>query len=92
MNFISGMERDQIQLELKYCERCGGLFLRPRADEKVYCEECTAHLVAIPHRAKPPVHKMRGARMATAPKPGRRDLQGAEQVHSMKAVALQVRI
>ncbi len=92
MNFISGMEIDQIQLELKYCERCGGLFLRPRADEKVYCEECTAHLEAIPHRAEPPTHKSRGARLATAPKSGRRDLRGVAQIHYMEAVAGEVHV
>jgi hypothetical protein len=29
-----------IQLELKYCERCGGLFLRRRGVGEVYCEGC----------------------------------------------------
>jgi ribosomal protein S27AE len=92
MNFISGMESDQIQLELKYCERCGGLFLRPRADEKVHCEECTAHLAAIPHLAEPSLPKTRGARLTTGPKRPKRDLQGTAQIHSLEAVSLEVHV
>lgn len=29
-----------IQMELKYCERCGGLWLRPRASDLVFCGAC----------------------------------------------------
>jgi Zn-finger nucleic acid-binding protein len=29
-----------IQLELKYCERCGGLWLRPLGADQVYCPPC----------------------------------------------------
>lgn len=29
-----------IQLELKYCERCGGLWLRPKESELVLCPAC----------------------------------------------------
>ena len=28
------------KLELKYCERCGGLWLRPQGGEAVYCSTC----------------------------------------------------
>lgn len=28
------------QLELKYCERCGGLWLRERGSQEVYCASC----------------------------------------------------
>jgi hypothetical protein len=30
-----------IQLELKYCERCGGLGLRPQGSDLVFCAACT---------------------------------------------------
>ena len=30
------------KLELKYCERCGGLWLRPQGGEAVYCNTCAA--------------------------------------------------
>jgi hypothetical protein len=29
-----------IQLELKYCERCGGLWLRVKGDPETYCAAC----------------------------------------------------
>lgn len=34
-----------IHFELKYCERCGGLWLRRRDAAAVYCSPC-AHLMA----------------------------------------------
>jgi len=30
MDFIGTIEGSEIQVELKYCERCGGLWLRPQ--------------------------------------------------------------
>jgi Zn-finger nucleic acid-binding protein len=33
-----------IRLELKYCERCGGLWLRERGTGKVYCAACTSEV------------------------------------------------
>ncbi len=29
-----------IGFDLKYCERCGGLWLRPRGDTSAYCPSC----------------------------------------------------
>ena len=36
------------RLELKYCERCGGLWLRQRGTGKVYCATCAAELPHFP--------------------------------------------
>jgi ribosomal protein L37AE/L43A len=33
-----------IQLELKYCERCGGLFLRRQGLGEVYCSNCNEQI------------------------------------------------
>lgn len=33
-----------IRLELKYCERCGGLWLRERGTGRVYCAVCTSEI------------------------------------------------
>jgi len=30
----------EIQMELKYCERCGGLWLRLKGSQLVYCPSC----------------------------------------------------
>jgi hypothetical protein len=43
MNFIGQIESALIQRELKYCERCGGLFLRSSSSETSYCIRCQAH-------------------------------------------------
>jgi hypothetical protein len=34
-----------IHLELKYCERCGGLFLRRQALGEIYCGGCAEQMV-----------------------------------------------
>ena len=52
MNFIDGMEGPEIQVELKYCERCGGLWLRPQGTHGVYCAGCHACLAAVPTRTE----------------------------------------
>ena len=36
------------QFELKYCERCGVLWVRPVGDEKVYCAECSRKVDELP--------------------------------------------
>lgn len=36
-----------IQLELKYCERCGGLWLRPRGSELVFCGACARAMAGL---------------------------------------------
>jgi Zn-finger nucleic acid-binding protein len=42
--------RDLVELELKYCERCGGLWLRRRdVDvEQVYCPSCVPKMTEFP--------------------------------------------
>jgi Zn-finger nucleic acid-binding protein len=37
-----------IQLELKYCERCGGLWLRLRGTQEVYCGGCVLEMRELP--------------------------------------------
>ena len=36
------------KLELKYCERCGALWLRPRDSEAVYCSPCASEIRELP--------------------------------------------
>lgn len=47
MNFIDYVEGPRVELELKYCERCGGLFLRPFAASETCCGPCKARLAAL---------------------------------------------
>jgi hypothetical protein len=35
-------ETGVLRLELKYCERCGGLWLRVRGHQGPYCSSCAA--------------------------------------------------
>ncbi len=37
-----------VRLELKYCERCGGLLLRESGDSAVYCGSCARALSEMP--------------------------------------------
>lgn len=36
-----------IQLELKYCERCGGLWLRPKGSEIIFCAGCARAMASL---------------------------------------------
>ncbi len=44
--------REVVQLELKYCERCGGLWIRALNSAIIYCAPCAIEMaqVAIPRR------------------------------------------
>ena len=48
MNFSQVIEQGEVAVELKYCERCGGLWLRPTHDDESYCERCRAAVAAWP--------------------------------------------
>jgi Zn-finger nucleic acid-binding protein len=38
----------EISFELKYCERCGGLWLRPTGGEQIYCRVCAGAMAELP--------------------------------------------
>jgi hypothetical protein len=42
------MLSDYPKLELKYCERCGGLWLRPQGTDAVYCAACAENIRELP--------------------------------------------
>jgi hypothetical protein len=84
MNFMRTTEGHGIHLELKYCERCGGLWLRPQGGDGVHCASCHVCLAARPDPGDAPPRKRRKARMQrlhiqeeTLPSPARIEcLQG----------------
>lgn len=41
-------EENEIGMELKYCEHCGGLWVRERGGGIVYCERCQAKVADLP--------------------------------------------
>lgn len=47
MNFSSTTRDGEIYVELKYCERCGGLWLRRPGQDNVYCGGCRARLATL---------------------------------------------
>lgn len=53
MNFTGRIEGQEIHVDLKYCERCGGLWLRPILTEGVYCASCRGQQAALPDRGDP---------------------------------------
>jgi Zn-finger nucleic acid-binding protein len=43
-----GKGANEMRFELKYCERCGGLWLRPVGGEQVYCVICARQMAELP--------------------------------------------
>lgn len=72
MNFHKAIKQEDLVLELKYCERCGGLWLRRAGDEESYCDNCRAAMAAWPQignrrkRRKAGCSRMRGRRQGNA--------------------------
>jgi len=44
----------EVRVELKYCEHCGGLWVRERGAGVVYCDKCRGQLEEMPMRKKKP--------------------------------------
>jgi Zn-finger nucleic acid-binding protein len=43
-----------VGVELKYCEHCGGLWVRERGAGEVYCEKCQPKVAELPVPKKRP--------------------------------------
>ncbi len=46
--------REKLTLELKYCERCGGLWLRPTGGGQIYCVGCAPKIAELPPASREP--------------------------------------
>ncbi len=57
-----------MSMDLKYCERCGGLWLRHRGEEEVFCTPC-GHRVASGREHHEPIAlgKRPAGRVTAAP-------------------------
>jgi hypothetical protein len=42
------------RLELKYCERCGSLWLRPVGGRQIYCVACGREMAQMPPASREP--------------------------------------
>jgi len=93
MNFISEIEDQEIHVELKYCERCGGLWLRPQGTGGVYCFACRVCLMARPDPGEAPPRKARKRRKAKSRATDVRndtqsgDLQNSGRIDCLRGVA-----
>lgn len=56
----------KVCLELKYCERCGGLWLRPVGGGQIYCATCGREMAELP----PPSSEAETARVPQGPRWG----------------------
>ncbi len=54
MKIISGNASGDLSLELKYCERCGGLWLLTTGGSHVYCSACTREVEEVPSAVREP--------------------------------------
>ena len=41
-------EGNEVGMELKYCEHCGGLWVRERGAGTIYCDKCQAKVADLP--------------------------------------------
>ncbi len=48
MKAREGSSGNEAHFELKYCERCGGLWVRPAGGGQVYCSTCAAEMAELP--------------------------------------------
>jgi hypothetical protein len=53
---MSGIHKNEneVRVELKYCERCGGLWVRERGTGDVYCGKCQGKVAELPIPKKKP--------------------------------------
>jgi hypothetical protein len=73
MNVIGVTVEEAIQLDLKYCERCGGLWLRRKGTKGVHCAGCKVHFEALPNRGAAPPRKARQRKSRAAAKNAQAD-------------------
>jgi hypothetical protein len=43
---------NELRFELKYCERCGGLWLRPVGGGQIYCVSCGSEMAQLPQPSR----------------------------------------
>jgi hypothetical protein len=61
---LASSPTDEVSLELKYCERCGGLWLRPVGGGQIYCVTCGRAMGELP-RGPNDLRRRRGVRWET---------------------------
>jgi hypothetical protein len=71
---------EKVSLELKYCERCGGLWLRSAGSRQIYCVACAREIAEMP-----PSRELDAARAEPKETPIRIDRsEGAQGAHTSR--------
>jgi|HubBroStandDraft_4_1064222.scaffolds.fasta_scaffold264396_1 hypothetical protein len=47
-------KKEEVRMELKYCERCGGIWVRQTGTTEVYCQSCQRIVEELPIPKKKP--------------------------------------
>jgi LSD1 subclass zinc finger protein len=88
MKVTGGTQGGEILVELKYCERCGGLWLRPEGTSGVFCASCQTILAAMPDPDEMPALRPTGRRRARMPKGGNLGtLRNPSRIDGLQGVA-----
>jgi hypothetical protein len=88
MKSVGGMEVHEILIELKYCERCGGLWLRLQGANAVYCAGCQVVVEARRNPALAPPFKPRPHRWRDQRTDKRRaDFHSSGRIDCLQGVA-----
>ncbi|HEY7353101.1 MAG TPA: hypothetical protein VH596_10095 [Terriglobales bacterium] len=58
------LDSNGIQMELKYCERCGALWLRLRGSDLIFCPSCAVILAGIARDPRFLEHRRRSSQKA----------------------------
>ncbi len=66
MKAKQGNTAENLTLELKYCERCGALWLRPTGGKQIYCVDCAREIADLP----PTSHEPEAAIVSPVPRWG----------------------
>jgi Zn-finger nucleic acid-binding protein len=54
MKTMKSSSTNEESFELKYCERCGGLWLRPVSGGQIYCMACWQEMSELPPSSSEP--------------------------------------
>ncbi len=81
MNFIT-WQGPSTGLELKYCERCGGLWVRLQGETEAYCAKCRRQIAELPQPTRTPDS-------ATRPRLPRPDREEVEKQYKYKLESLE---
>ncbi len=77
-------EGNEVGMELKYCEHCGGLWVRERGAGIVYCDRCQAKVADLPAPKRRKVRLILPVRAHTAVEEYEREVE-EEEVADLEA-------